>query len=649
MSLKKDIIDSFQNIDNQNYGAKFYKTDLHFHTPASQDARGRNRYGFNPYNIRYPKTDHPDYHQLLTKKQESIVHEAKKLARDIVQTFLDQSLSLVAITDHNSLGTVYKDAEARKTMMDLAAPSWYELIDDAARKVNAAAQRTLLTILPGVEISTSGSHILGIFEPQVPRRKIHFIICDLLNEAGFSIEDFGKNPEVGFASVYDTIELIIKKGGIPIPAHIDGSDQAMLKLYKINSGAMKNLLTNKHLNAVEIVNPSKLIRKDRKLKQSLYSWIKDIRKDNNLLYLSYFQGSDAHDLKSVAKRHTMIKMTEPTFSGLKTAIKMPSSRIRISGFNTVKTEGLFVWGIHTQGGFRSKERIRFNRHLNCVVGKKETGKTLLFQAMQSALCADFKEINQTFTEVILFVEKIIDNQSSFYAFIRQKSILRLFQIDPEKMDANEMDISQADKLEIKPEFYRAAKINIIIRSKPHLHDFLEKHFGRPTKTNIRRFNKQFAIAHFMEKEHEVLLTANQIDGQYHLKLNINFQKGKPKMVDFFSLTSSLKRSVIFCIIIMMNRFGPAIFDAPEYEFDNSDITNFLVPVIKKYKDSQQIILFSNSSILAVNADTDNFVLLDKKTVSSGFAIDSRQNLADLMNIIEGSPQSFYKRHMKYDL
>jgi hypothetical protein len=649
MASTQEIMKFFQKIAILDYGAKFYKADLHFHTPASQDARGRNRYGFNPYSRRYPKKDDPEYWQKLSAKKASILNDAKKVAQDIVQSFVDQSLSLVAITDHNSLGTIYNDAESKRTMMDLAAPSWYELIDDAAQQVNANAQKTILTILPGVEISTSGAHVLGIFEPQVPRRKIHFIICDLLNEAGFSIEEFGKNPEVGTASVFDVIEKIVQKGGIPIPAHIDGSDQAMLKLYRINSGAMGNLLANKHLNAVEIIKPSKFMRKDRKLKQPLYHWINELRKKNNLFSLAYFQGSDAHDTKSVAKRYTLVKMTSPSFTGLSTAIKMPSSRIRISDFNTIKPNGLFILGIHSEGGFRSTETIRFNRHLNCISGKKETGKTLLFQAMQSAVYTNFQEINQTFKKVILFVEKIDGNKSSYYAYYRDKKHISLFHIDPESFQVKELDMKESSTLNIKPKFYKAEKIRNIASNETILHTFLEKHFGKPTKRNIQRLNKQFAITHFLEKNKEQLFLATSRNGKYQLMVNINYRQDREKMIDFFDLTASMKKCFIICMVIIMNRFGPAIIDAPENDFDNSDITNYLVPVIKKFKDSQQVIIFSNSSILAVNADTDNFIVLEEKKIHSGLSIDSQKNLPQLMNIMEGGQRSFYKRFKTYDL
>jgi hypothetical protein len=649
MASKQDIIKCFQKISTIDYGAKFYKADLHFHTPASEDARGKNRYNFNPYRRKYPKKDDPDYIQKLSTKRESILNDAKKVAKNIVQSFLDKSLSLVAITDHNSLGTIYKDVESQRTMMDLAAPSWYELIDNAAQKVNANLQKTILTILPGVEISTSGAHILGIFEPQVPRRKIHFIICDLLNEVGFSIEDFGKNPEVGTASVFDTVELILKKGGIPIPAHVDGSDQAMLRLYRLNSGAMENLLTNPHLKALEIVEPSKFMRKDRKLKQPLYNWIDNLRKKNGLFSLAYFQGSDAHDIKSVAKRHTFVKMVEPSFSGLSTALKMPSSRIRISDFNTVNPKGLFIFGLYSEGGFRSKEMIRFNRHLNCISGKKETGKTTLFHTIQSSTHNKLKEINKIYKKVILFVEKIVDGTSNYYAFLREKSKIRLFNVDPVNLITNELNLVEADALEIMPKFYNAEKIRNIVSDEKRFHIFLEKHFGKPSTVNIRKFNKQFAIDYFLEKDREQLISLSNIKGKYQMMVNINFQKSTEKMVKFFDLSKSLRKCFILCMVIIMNRFGPAIVDAPENDFDNSDITDYLVPVIKKYKDSQQVIIFSNSSMLSVNADADNYILLEPKKIYPGLGIDSRKDLPQLMNILEGGQRSFYKRNMAYDL
>ena len=54
MNMPGDLLKMFDEIQNLDYGTRFYKADLHFHTPASSDGRGRDKYGFNPYGIPYP-------------------------------------------------------------------------------------------------------------------------------------------------------------------------------------------------------------------------------------------------------------------------------------------------------------------------------------------------------------------------------------------------------------------------------------------------------------------------------------------------------------------------------------------------------------------------------------------------------------------
>ena len=201
MAITRTIISSFKSAHNMEYGAKFYKADLHYHTPASEDARGENRYDFNPYKTKYPRREESqNYLRAVKAIQENILEDSRNVAANIVQRFLEVDLSLVAVTDHNGIGTIWTDDESERSLMDLAAPTWYELIDDEARKINEKAGNTVLTILPGTEISTTGIHILAIFPPQRPRRKVHFMICDLLNEVGFAIDDWGKNPKVGISS-----------------------------------------------------------------------------------------------------------------------------------------------------------------------------------------------------------------------------------------------------------------------------------------------------------------------------------------------------------------------------------------------------------------------------------------------------------------
>ncbi|MBT3388311.1 MAG: hypothetical protein HN417_10300, partial [Desulfobacula sp.] len=569
---------------------------------------------------------------------------------------------------HNGLGTIWTDDESESRHMDLSAPTWYELIDDQAQKINRKAGKTLLSILPGVEISTNGMHILAIFPPQKPRRQVHFMICDLLHELGFSPDEWGRNPEVGSASAFDTIELITRKGGLPMPAHIDGSDQAMLKLFKIKSGAMKDVLKNEHLSAVEIVNPKKFFQKNRKLKTSLHKWISALRRKDDLFPFAYFQGSDAHDLSSIAKRHTYVKMTSPSFSGLKTAIKMPSSRVRLSEFHYPETNGFFLHSLKMDTKYFGKRHFRFNRHMNCVTGRKGAGKTGICNMMRKV--TDF-ENSYDVKEIILIVEKVVNSVSYYYAFCQdgKKQIPGFYSITPangspkgsnpedsdvDNFNAEKLDNDQAKALCVKPKFYNASKIEELISSDEKLKQFLIKHFGKVSKGNAEKFNEIFAIPDFLEEEKNQLLFLEAKEKEYKLFVNTAWRKGKAIKRDFFDLSLSMRKTAIICMIIIMSKFGPTIISAPETDFDNRHITDFLVPVIKRYKDKQQVILFTNNPILAVNTDPDNYILLNSqgnklKEIKSGFAIDDQANKEMLLNIVEGSAKAIKRRFSVYDL
>ena len=653
MSAKQYILRGFKALEKEPFGAKFFKADLHFHTPASEDARGANRYKFNPYKRKYPANKElPSYREQVRKIHDKILADAGKIAKKIVDRFLALKMSLVAVTDHNSIGTVWSDHELDRSLMDLAAPTWYELIDDEAAKVNRERGEQVLTILPGVEISTTGVHILGVFRPQSPRRKVHFIICDLLNEIGFQIDEWGKNPKVGSASVIDTINQIVQRGGIAIPAHIDAQDQALFELYKLTGGSMKRVLSHASLSAVEIVDPDKFERFNQKLKKPLKQWIDKLRHQAGRTSLAYLQGSDAHDLKAIGKRHAYLKMTRPSFSGLRTALEMPSSRVRISDVFKKSSQGLYLFGINLENNYFGKRRLRFNRHLNCIAGKKNTGKTGLCKLMQAAV-DPLTPLPQG--KVSLIVEKMDNDKRLFYTFYRAKNQQPgFYEIDPTAKQVKELDFAKAKQLNVIPEFYKADHIDQIVQSKQELNDFIKKYFGNPSAQSVKRFNQIFSISRFLEQKNEPLLELAAGANGYQLFMNIRWGIGKKRMKKILTLSHSMRKTALMCMIIIMSEFGPSIIDAPEVDFDNTDIINFLVPIIKLYKDSQQIILFTSNPIFSVNADPDNYILLQSagtklKNITQGFAIDDNEYSPLLLDIIEGGLKSFKDRAARYEL
>jgi hypothetical protein len=98
-------------MSNSNSGAKFYKSDLHTHTPASLDYQEKN-----------------------------------KSPKDFVEAALAKGLAIVAVTDHNSA-------------------EWVDF-------VRSEAKNTALRVFPGVEVTTPICHLLVIFELDFPKARI---------------------------------------------------------------------------------------------------------------------------------------------------------------------------------------------------------------------------------------------------------------------------------------------------------------------------------------------------------------------------------------------------------------------------------------------------------------------------------------------
>lgn len=647
------LLERFARLQTLEFGTKFYKVDLHFHTPASEDARGDNKYNCNPYDVRFAKKNkNPNYYSEWNTAQEKILLDAKTLATKIVQKFLFTGISIIAITDHNGIGTLWNDPESTRGLMDQAAPTWYEIIDDEAQNINDRMGQTELLVLPGVEISTTGVHILAIFPPQDPRRKVHFMICDLLNEIGFDPEDWGKNPKVGKASVQEAIELIQKKGGLPIPAHIDGSDQALLKLYDLTSGAMKNVLQSEVLRAVEIVEPDTFSKVDKKQKKSIKTWIDELRRENELPSLAYFQGSDAHDLETIAKRFTYLKMTEPSFSGLHTAIKMPSSRVRIAA-SYKEFDGLCIHSMVFKHPFLGQQEIRFNRNLNCIAGKKGTGKTTLYTLIQSALDPACPPADG---DAVVFLEQVSAGISNYYAFCRNAGQQKgdAYVIDPNAKTVIPLDPVRAQEVSRQLKFYHPGRVEELIQDPGKLREYIRTNFGDPTPANIQAFNDKFSTPRFLDEQADPLFLLSADQNGYKLAVNVEWRSGKPDMKEFFTLTLGLRRSILMCISIMNSDFGPVMVDAPEEQFDNEDMIKLLVPIIREHKDGHQILLFTNHPILAVNTDPDNYLLMQTQgaqlnSIVSGFAVDAQEHRSVLLNILEGSLEAVRKRANLYDL
>ncbi|MDE0012088.1 MAG: AAA family ATPase [Candidatus Poribacteria bacterium] len=283
---------------------------------------------------------------------------------------MEKEIDCVAITDHNSGGWI-DDLKKVLKSIENKAPDWYKP----------------LYLFPGVEISASdGVHILAIFGEDTDESYID----QLLGAVDYS-DTKGKSSGLTSKSTTEVIDEITKRGGIPIPAHVDQRKGLFVQL---TGSALDRVLDNKHLYAAELFD-------NKSKKPQLYI--------NKKLEWIEVTGSDTHDFNADNfGRFTWIKMAKPSIDGLKLALIdgvasvnrdiHPNPNRRVKYF----VEQLEVCEAKHIG--RSKPlNCRFSPFLNAIIGGRGKGKSTLLEFMRLALRRDKdipdplkKEIRQYF-------------------------------------------------------------------------------------------------------------------------------------------------------------------------------------------------------------------------------------------------------------
>ena len=301
-------------------GARWWKFDFHTHTPASDD--------FSTSNM---------------------THESW------IKAFMEEGIHCVAITDHNGGGWI---DDLKKVLKDIESkdPDWYKP----------------LYLFPGVEITANdGVHILAIFGED----KDESHIDQLLGAVGYN-DTKGKSSGLTSKSTTQVIDEIAKRGGIPIPAHVDQPKGLFVQL---TGSTLDQVLDNKYLYAAELFD-------NKSKKPQLY-----ISKKLEWIDVT---GSDTHDFSANNfGRFTWIKMAKPSIDGLKLALIdgvasvnrdiHPDPNRRVKYF----VEQLEICNAKHIG--RSEPlNCRFSPFLNAIIGGRGTGKSTLLEFMRLVLRRD---------------------------------------------------------------------------------------------------------------------------------------------------------------------------------------------------------------------------------------------------------------------
>jgi energy-coupling factor transporter ATP-binding protein EcfA2 len=317
---------SDSEVATKSTGAAFVRADLHVHTHADSDAS--------------PQPDLESY----------------------VSAAIDSGISIMAITDHNSVA----------------------FVRDAMR----AAEGKGLIVIPGIEISTHDGHLLALFSPEQIDALESFAGTENLKLKKLS--DTEKRSD---RSMLDLVSEIGSRGGLAIPAHVDASHGICETL---RQNELVELLSNPALAGLEFLKSD-----------TLETWFSDTdddqarlaawkaRQANPLLKdrgLARLMSSDAHSVKMVGQDRssrtlTRLKLDDPNFAALRNAIQFnPKARCKAEAILPATYPRIVSASF--EGGFLDGVSMDFTGNLNCLIGGRGSGKSTALLSIRAALGAN---------------------------------------------------------------------------------------------------------------------------------------------------------------------------------------------------------------------------------------------------------------------
>ena len=312
-------------------GARWWKFDLHTHTPVSND------YGKG-------------------QKQTALREISPK---DWLLDYMRAGIDCIAITDHNTGAWI----DPIKTAFD-------EL---ASEKPEGFRQ---LYVFPGMEISVHGGiHLLAIFDPA----KTSSHLDALRGAVGYQGTP-GESDGVTRKSLIEVVGEVASAGGIAIPAHVDGDNG----LFKVSSGTtLQQAVDCEEIFAMELRNPA--YQKPPLYLENGLNWAEILGSDAHHPTGGAGQGYPG-------SHFTWLKMGSPNIEGLRLALLDGALSVRRSDGDTDdpnKHAPLALDSIEvSKARYMGRSQfftIGFNPWLNAIIGGRGTGKSTLVEFLRIAL------------------------------------------------------------------------------------------------------------------------------------------------------------------------------------------------------------------------------------------------------------------------
>ena len=313
------IEETASKISSQSGGADFCRADLHIHSFGEGGS----------YDVKDPSMT----------------------VENIIDVALHERLSVISITDHNTIGNVSK-------------------------ALSYAVGKKLI-VIPGVELSTPNGHLLVYF-PTL--RNIESFLGKL------EISDDKRSCS---QPMIQCLNLASQYEGFGIAAHIEvdsGFDVAMPK-FDVHK---ENLLKCPNLMALEIKKKESenwyTDRDDNPDRKRLHNLRRSSLDSEDGYELPKVMNSDAHSLDALGKnasgsrKLTRLKMETLSFNALKIALLDSTARVRIEDL-IPESIPHFV-GMTIEGGFLDGQVIKFSKNLTCIIGGRGAGKSTLMESLR---------------------------------------------------------------------------------------------------------------------------------------------------------------------------------------------------------------------------------------------------------------------------
>ncbi len=271
--------------DNGKGQRKWYKADLHLHSPASSDYEN-------------PQITYLEWMRAVAK----------------------QDLDIVAITDHNTvagIGAIRREIE------------WLTSLESAGRltdeeRKHLAEWRELanqVLVIPGFEFTaTFGFHILALFPPETSIRHLEHVLLTL-NVPADKLDN-GSTETGASTDVLTAYRLIHEAGGLVIAAHANSTHGVAMRNFPFGGQTKIAYTQDVNLDAMEVTDLDRASRSTARFFNG--SKIEYARR------MHCIQGSDAHRLVAdpknpkrlgIGDRSTELLLDEPTYEALAAVLR----------------------------------------------------------------------------------------------------------------------------------------------------------------------------------------------------------------------------------------------------------------------------------------------------------------------------------------